>query len=260
MNTNTMIVVADKFVEFTADKKAVTLSQLKAMLELPQHILPGPVRLLCGQGLSDADISEIITRIDTLTNSEARWDTKHLRACPARALSALSHKREACNTLISTPEQIGDDTFRIDLCIDENCELMGDHQTGQHVQGMILVEAARQSFLAVTEKFYPMENVEKTYFVINEMTTAFLGFMFPLGAQIEYRIKSKDINERRQKFCVEMDFVQNTEKKMTAEYAFTVYPDQTISRKEADLAQSATEYFFAATSAPIGTDQSQQVA
>ncbi len=230
------------------------------MLDLPKHILPGPVRLLCGQGLSDGDITNIIARVDTLPPRITHWDTSHLRACPTRAVSSLSHKRQACNTLISTPELVNEDVFRIAICIDENCELMGDHQTGQHIQGMILIEAARQAFLAVTEKFFPMENVDKTYFVINEMKTTFLGFMFPLGAHIDYRIRSKNINDRRQKFCVEMEFVQNAEAKTTVEFSFTVYRDQAISKKEADLAQIAVDLFF---DTPLNTafvDQHKHVA
>lgn len=239
MDTDTYIIVADKFADFAVNDRTITLSQLKAFLSLPNHLLPARARLVLGQGVSDDERASIATMVEASDDHRARWDIDTLRSHRDRAAATLSHKKKACNTLIGPPDPIGEDTFRLDLCIDQNCELMEDHQTGQHVQGMILVEAARQAFLAVTEEFFLKDANRKSYFVINEMSTSFLGFVFPLAAHMEYRIVLKDINERRQRFNVEIDLIQVGEVRARTTFAFTAYPDEVISQKEATLAMEA---------------------
>lgn len=256
MISKALIVVSDKFSKFTMGKQAVTESQLHAMLALPEHILPGRTCLVPGQGLSETKLAALITMIEAADPHGKRWDASPLRELPDRAGSMLSHKHEPANTLISRPEQTGEGSYRLDMCIDQNCELMGDHQTGQHVQGMILVEAARQSFLAVSEAFYPHPAGGKTYFVIHTLSTDFVGFVFPLHAHIDYRVLAFDENERRQKFKVETDFVQNGEIRTRVAFSFTVYPHDVIAEKEASLAdvafQAAMNRAAARTVLPLG--------
>lgn len=256
MTSKTLIVVSDKFSNFTRGNQAVTESQLRAMLELPEHILPGRICLLPGQGLSEMQLAVLATMAETHDPDKARWDVSLLRDLPQRAASMLSHKHEPANTLISPPEEIGEATFRLEMCIDQNCDLMGDHQTGLHVQGMVLVEAARQAFLAVSEAFYPHPCGGKTYFVINSLTTDFVGFVFPLAAHIVYRVLSHEENERRQKFQVEIDFIQGGEVRTTVGFAFTVYPYAVLADKEASLAdiaiQAAVSSMAPAMVAPLG--------
>lgn len=143
--------------------------------------------------------------------------------------------------------------FRMDLCIDENSELMRDHQTGQHVQGMVFVEASRQAFLAVTEAFFQDEGEDSVYFVINSMTTEFMGFVFPIRSHIDYRVVSKDINERRKKFSVEIEIIQGGEIRTRSAISFTVYPNRIISEREAALARDAVKVFLSEFQQPAST-------
>ena len=239
MHRDTYIIVADKFADFTVNERAVTLSQFKALISLPRHLLPSRARLVLGQRISDDERAWIATMLEGSDDHRERWDIDALRSHRGRATADLSHKKKACNTLIGRPEAVGEDVFRLDLYIDQNCELMEDHQTGQHVQGMILVEAARQAFLAVTQEFFLKGTSGKTYFVINEMRSSFLGFVFPLPAHMDYRVTLKDVNDRRQRFNVEIDLIQVGEVRARSTFAFTAYPDEVISQKEAGLAMQA---------------------
>ncbi len=239
MSSEIYLVVADKFHEFTLGKKAITVSQLTFMLKMPAHLLPGTIQIVPGQGVSDQAKHDIVAAVDATDPDRMRWDVDALRALPAQACSRLSHKHKPSNTIIAAPQQVDEDIFTVDLRIDPNCELMDDHQTGQHVQGMILVEAARQAFLAVTEEFFLTVTDQKTFFVLNSMTTEFLGFVFPIPAQFVYRVVSKDINERRQKFSVEIDLAQAGETRMTTRFSFIAYPHRVIAEKEAELASTA---------------------
>lgn len=141
----------------------------------------------------------------------------------------------------------------MDLCIDENSELMRDHQTGQHVQGMVLVEASRQAFLAVPEAFFQDEGEDSAYFVINSVTTEFMGFVFPIRSHIDYRVVSKDINERRKKFSVEIEIIQGGEIRTRSTISFTVYPNRIISEREAALARDAVKVFLSEFQQPAST-------
>ena len=242
MTLQTLIVVANKFVSFAVDKQVVTLSQLDTILNLSKHVLPGRFQIIPGQGVSDDDIAELIQKIETHDPERDRWSISALHQHPKRADASLSHKHKRRNTLIAPPQLVDGDNYLIDLLIDENCELMDDHQTGQHIQGMVLVEAGRQAFLAVTERFFLTDAQHESYFVINSMETSFLGFVFPTPAHIEYRVVSKDINDRRQRFSVEVNVVQGGEVRMKTAFAFTAYPDEVIASKEASLAVEAADF------------------
>lgn len=239
MGRQDFIVVSDKFSEFARFNGGMTPAQIKAMLMLPDGILPKTISLHRGQGLADAEIEELSAMIRERDPDGARWKIEGLLALPPRAGGELSHKRKHCNTLVANPTKIDGDTYSMDLCIDQNCELMDDHQTGQHVQGMILIEASRQAFLVVTEAFFLRERNQKSYFVINSVTSKFLNFVFPVHAHLLYRVISKDINDRRQKFDVEIDLVQAQQVCMTTTFSFTVYPADLIAQKERDLAETA---------------------
>lgn len=240
MAHHTFIIVSDKFSEFAHSNGAVTPQQIRAMLLLPDRILPDKVCLRRGQGIADKEIEDLSKLIRDRDPNASRWDISDLLSRPRRASGELSHKRKSCNTLVANPVQTDDQTYMIDLCIDQDCELMDDHQTGQHVQGMILIEASRQAFLVVTEAYFLREQNQKSYFVINSISSEFHNFVFPVHAHLLYRVLSKDINERRQKFSVEIDLIQADKICMTTAFAFTVYPSDVIARKERDLAEETT--------------------
>ncbi|MCW7539301.1 AfsA-related hotdog domain-containing protein [Aquabacterium sp. A7-Y] len=240
MKSRCFFVVGDKFHEFAEGKDVLTLHQLKALTCLPGHLLDTHNVLILGQGVQEDEVRCILRHYENSADSSARFEIADLRRVLDRAPSGVSHKRVPHNTLIGTPRRKSGDEFEIPFNIDERCELMGDHQTGQHVQGMILVEAFRQSFLAVTETFFPFGD-EKTYFVINVMNTEFHNFLFPLPAHIEYRILEADSNGRRARYRTAMAAMQNGVQCATAEVSFTVYPARTIAQKEAELARMVTQ-------------------
>ncbi|MDP1217553.1 AfsA-related hotdog domain-containing protein, partial [Klebsiella pneumoniae] len=63
------------------------------------------------------------------------------------------HKRKKANILITSPEKRDEDNYCARLILQDASELLCDHQTGQHIQGMVLIEAARQTIIATSEKF-----------------------------------------------------------------------------------------------------------
>ncbi len=241
MKDRYFFVVGDHFREFADGKDVLTLKQIDALFGLPNHLLDTRNILLLGQGVHQEEVVSLLDRHKGDTDHAERFEI---------ADRNFSHKHVSHNTLIGTPRQVGNNEFEVPLNIDERCELMSDHQTGQHLQGMVLVDAFRQSFLAVTEAYFPIQSWKKTYFVINEMTSGFQSFVFPLPAHIDYRIIDSDVNERRARYKVEMAAVQNGVECATTGVTFTVYEAGVIAAKEAALANMVTQEMIAAHQQP----------
>jgi hypothetical protein len=254
MTSRSYFVVGETFHEFAKGKDVLTINQLKALTRLPNRVLNAHNVLLLGQGATTEDLQCVLRACNDNPELGMRFEVSDLRRVLDRAPSAASHKRIAHNTLIGLPVRTGSDSFEVPILLDERCELMGDHQTGQHVQGMLLVEACRQSFLAVTETYFPFGQ-GPTYFVINHMKVEFQNFVFPLPAHIDYRVVSADVTDRRARYETTMKTMQNGAACATAAIGFTVYPSEVIARKEAELAALVTETMLASRRKAVAANQ-----
>lgn len=245
MNSRSFFVVGDKFKEFAKGKDVLTMNQLKALTRLPHRLLGTRSVLMLGQGAQEDEVLAFMHGVEASPELSPRFEFSDLQRVLDRAPPNASHKRIAHNTVIGMPSRKSDDCFEVPLNLDERCELMGDHQTGQHLQGMLLVEAFRQSFLAVTDTFFPFGQ-GPTYFVINTMHVEFQNFLFPLPAHIEYRIVEADVNARRARYQTTMGAMQNDAQCASASIGFTVYAAETIAQKEAEMADLITQKMLAA--------------
>lgn len=263
MKSRIFFVVGDKFNAFAKGKEVLTIKQLKALLEAPRSFINTHNVLILGQGVQFEDVDAILQSHNADPECKDSFEISDLRRISDRADSQISHKRYGHNTLIGMPTKLTEKKFEIPFNIDERCELMGDHQTGQHVQGMILIEAFRQSFLAVTDRFFPFNcSCGQSYFVINELNTEFHNFLFPLPAHITYDILEQDANERRAKYRIVMECIQNGIRCASSAASFTVYPAEAINNKEAELAHSVTQAMISAHRLPaqdvLSADREEQ--
>ncbi|RJF53334.1 hypothetical protein D4100_22930 [Serratia inhibens] len=231
-----MMVVGDKFYEFAKGKNAVTVSQLELITQIPANIIDGKSEFFPGQGIRDDFLQKIFENQEKNKHHNNNIDLSGLRMSVEK--NTYSHKFVSSNTLIGRCSQLAENSFSLHLLIDERCELMADHQTGQHVQGMLLVEACRQTFIAVTEEFYMGDKVNSSYYVINNMNIDFSNFLFPLPATIHYELMEKDINERRARFKANVSILQNKLLCSSMSVSFTVYPSEVINAKESEMASA----------------------
>lgn len=204
MNNRILLVVGDKFAAYVQGKDAVTLSQLRGLLSLSVALPNQGVTLLVpGQGLGDENVKLLLLEAAASPNL-AFFDFTLWHNLPQRASRAMSHKHIHANTLISEPRQLSEDQFELHLMVDENCELMSDHQSGQHVQGMILIEAARQAMLVVTETYLLPKNDIDYAFVLNTLSVSYSHYTFPVGAILRCNITEKSLdNPRRLSFVAD---------------------------------------------------------
>jgi hypothetical protein len=235
---STLLLVGNRFSGFSAaHPEVLTVSEFIRHLRNDagtaafEHLTLQP-----GQGIGESQWD--LLRIEI---AERGLDHRiHLMpAIPAPAARHETHKHVEANRLISRPRQTGPGRYRADLRVHNDNELLIDHQTGQHVQGMVAVEAARQMFLTVTERFL-LPDDRKRYFVINSMATEFENFLFPLAAEIDYLIVESDTaNADRLSFTVEIAIEQAGRRCTRTSVRFTAFENRLIESKEQRRAEQA---------------------
>ncbi|WP_071871822.1 AfsA-related hotdog domain-containing protein [Atopomonas hussainii] len=234
MSVETVFVVGNKFKHFAENANVMLFNQLEDALANGQ-LQPRNVRVHWGQGVAESDINRLLNTYEGLSKSALGG------LLPVRAGRRHVHKHVSHNGMISMPRRLTQTTFEVDVLLDERCAEMSDHVTGQHIQGMVLTEATRQTFLAVTEEFYLKEVAHSSYFVINCMDVEYLRFVFPLPISIHYEVLDHSVSQRSgsQRFDVRMSVIQGQQLCCVVKTKFATYPDAVIAEKEAGLAKAA---------------------
>ena len=205
--SNIMYVVGDGFVNFSKTVGVVRISDFEEMISLPRIGKATNGFYIIGQGISEERIKKIKQRLqDSKINDIFIKDN----FCE-KEQNQFVHKTLRENVMISQPKVIRDGLFVSRLMIDDRCAEMSDHLTGQHVQGVVLIEAARQMGLSVSEHFF-LSNEErfKRYFVLNNLDVQFQQFVFPL--EVEMRcivLEHKNLGEENFTIKYAIEFVQN---------------------------------------------------
>lgn len=190
-STQQQIVVGNRFKHFAAHSEVTTITDMLGMLRQEPNSLH-QVSYTLGQGLSSAE-RRLLLRLEKMQRI-GKLEHANITAAPKH----MTHKHHAKNSMVSVPKQITqkDDVqyYKLNLLIDDACAEMHDHVTGQHVQGMVLVEAARQAMLAVSEQYYLTEEQQgTTYCVLNNIRTQFKRFAFPVHTEIHLYVDKKSI-------------------------------------------------------------------
>ncbi|MDQ1047473.1 AfsA-related hotdog domain-containing protein [Streptomyces sp. V4I2] len=203
----TRYIVGDRFEPFATHDTIRTVSRFVADLRADRHRDDTSLVLVEGQGLTSFDWDRIRDELDR----RGLADRVRIRESDAGCLcrQTETHKHRECNVLIAGLDRVAESRFRAALRIHNDQELLLDHQGG-HVQGMVVLEAARQMFVAVSERYYLSRRPERHYsFVLDSMDSKFLTFLFPLAAAIEYEVLSADLNDPAQlSFDVQVTFEQ----------------------------------------------------
>jgi hypothetical protein len=243
ISSRTVIVVGVRFKGFSSEHPDVmTISQILEELQTGMHGTEGDtIRLRPGQGLTAADWERLQAVVDRVGVAHRM----HLDPFASEPLGTEEvHKRLPSNALIAGLHSTEPGVFRAAMRIHNDNELLLDHQTGQHVQGMVVVEAARQMFLAVTERYYVApERRGGYYFVINSMKTTFENFLFPLAAEIEYRVTEAAVGDpTRLAFAAEIGVHQGGRRCALTEVSFTAFESELIEGKEHRRASAAVSH------------------
>lgn len=230
-----IFVVGDTFAG-TASQFDNIMTETDALdLVLSSAPLPQPILFLVQQGVDYRSLNSAITEKNAAAQGPAPF-ALDAGNCGARATRRLAHKARSENILISTPRRISDSKFEMDLCFSSQNEFFLDHMTGMHIQGMALIEAARQAFLAVTEAYFLSGDAKDYYFVIKSMDTSFQNFVFPFDATLNYDVKETRRKDTRLGVEATITISQGGAVCTTIDVAFTAFEAEKIAMREREVA------------------------
>jgi hypothetical protein len=229
-----ILIVSDKFHEFANRDNVLTKSELYNLIDSDNIIFPklSKTLLIPGQGFSESEISDILS-LGLISKNGRNFDFSLWHKIPKRASNTLTHKHNIENILISEPKRISSYEFDMDLLINENCEMMHDHQTGLHLQGMLLIEAARQAYLATMEKFYLQDQDHKNYFIFNALNIEYNKFSFPLPSTIRLTNEKTDFSSKKKQHTKSrIEILQCGQISASINMDVTIMPDKRVSNME----------------------------
>ncbi|WP_228707989.1 AfsA-related hotdog domain-containing protein [Klebsiella quasipneumoniae] len=141
-----------------------------------------------------------------------------------------------------------EDNYCARLILQDASELLCDHQTGQHIQGMVLIEAARQTIIATSEKFLLAEAgvaMAEKYFTLSSLQVAFSCFVFPLPVTIVLNVVSRKSSAHGRFTCeCSVGFDQTGTRKAEVGFSFSVYDLNYITRKECEQAAQCHQHYL----------------
>lgn len=250
MESNVILVVGDRFAGFVNKPGVMTASELEWTLQQGDTLNFGNESVFVpGQGLS---YEQMLRIYEEAVSRQFKPAFEHWEATLSVPMASgeLTHKHKPENSLVGVPRRVGQDHFELDLMIDDRNEIMSDHVTGQHLQGMLLLEACRQAFLAVTEKFFLSEHPERSYyFILNNISVSYHAFAFPVRTKIAYRIvESASPDAGRHSFVVEMEVLQGGEVTTSVRTKFTAFDSAALKPKEQKKAEQALRQMQTAVS------------
>jgi hypothetical protein len=240
MSPDVLHVVGERFEGFARENpEVITLPALERMLQ--SEAPPANVTIIAGQGISDERLRQLRERIESLP-PRMRVTLAEDAGTQARAGARLTHKGLEHNIMISAPEQVVEgERYVSSLMLDDRCAEMSDHVTGQHIQGMVLIEAARQMFLAVAERYFlPASPDRSSYFVINQIDATYHAFGFPLGMEVHYESVSRKEGKGGSLTCeAKVLFIQGGELLTEVRVRYAVYDAAFLNSREATKARQA---------------------
>lgn len=239
-----IVIIGNRLTEFANNENILTYEQFNYLLQIERKIpdSKNEYKLHFGQGLNDLQIDDIHNQIKDgeLKNRFKLFDGFH-SIC--RANRQLTHKHKIENSMISEPENISELIFKSYLMLDDSCAEMSDHLTGQHIQGMVLLEASRQMVNAVSEKYLINNNINnRKGFVLNFLNSKFYEYVFPLDIELIFKLK-KIRNGLDGNFKAEasVHIIQNNKLMMDIEVGFSVMEKTTLIGIESQMAELAVK-------------------
>ncbi|MEV6838815.1 AfsA-related hotdog domain-containing protein [Streptomyces sp. NPDC051133] len=230
------VVVGDRFEEFLQNPGTAPVSELIDGLRAGE--LSAATPLVPGQGLTAGERREL----GALTGTDLPLPSDRLP----------THKRQEHNVLIGEVRRTGPDAYAAPLLLDQRVEVLSDHLTGQHIPAVTLLEAARQTWTAVTERFL-LPDGEPRRFVIAAIRAEFHSFVFPLPATVGLRLRARHAGPVGD--TLELTVTVTQDGRQAAEFDATVriVPQAVAVKQESMAARQAIRAALSAAPAPAAT-------
>ena len=180
---NVYLIVGGGYHAFARNTRALTLDELESKLpDLSEDDV-----ILAGQGLTHAERAKLRQVL-----SERRSSPK-LLYCDEACAPACTHKHTVDNVVIGTLERTAQRTYSCILLADTRADRLFDHITGQHLNGMLLIEAARQAGIAAIESEFVAAPGEKKWSLAwSRCDTRFFTYAFPVPTTLTVSFPKTD--------------------------------------------------------------------
>ncbi|MFD6216617.1 AfsA-related hotdog domain-containing protein [Nocardia salmonicida] len=233
----TFVVVADRFLGITADERVHTVSGLVALLR-SGRLVEQELAVHLGQGITRHDL-DYIEHVAAVHAPQARVRVVGAIAEPARRHHV--HKYQHSNVLLADLRRTEENVFQADLRLDSDNELLLHHQTGEHVQGIVVIEAVRQLFLAAFELEYGVRRPQEHFYIVwNNVDLQFTSFLFPLPATLHAELTPVSVDDPgKLQFVIETEVRQFDKSVARSRIEFTALPNDRIAQIERAKAAKA---------------------
>lgn len=237
-------VVGNRFSVFSENENVYTLD---AFWELTQKYINEPhnkmsYQVALGQGLGDKAIQKLVDFFDSQENNN-RFQCDSSLLLIRKASSWMTHKYRQENILISAPHKVSESFYESYLMSDDQCAEMQDHMTGEHLQAMLLIEAARQMMTATAESHWLIDEFRGTKnFVLDSFSSEFMQYLFPLDVTLQLSVTSfrKGLNGNfKANVCI--DFIQIDQVMMRCHGVFSAMEKNSLTQLEKSLAIKCLE-------------------
>lgn len=235
-----LILVGNNFHEYARKCKAITVDDLITSLHNQSYDTSKRFKVVLGQGVNYECAQKILDEYHLFYKDTQAIDISDIYDATMCGKNIFTHKAKLCNIIIGHSKKSGESDYHIPLLIDDKCELLQDHQTGLHIQGIMIVEAFRQAIVAVTEEFLNTDEENKQMVVVNYINTTYNFFLFPLPTTIRLKVLEKKLIGKRAKFMVRLEAWQNDELGASSECEYQLFPSGIITKTEAKMASLAS--------------------
>lgn len=239
MNNNVVYIVGDTFNTFSKLENVFTVSEVLHTINNVESLFLRQAICVLGQGVSKKEREQL----EQYSRNNKIGFIVNANQLPAS--NQLTHKHKTENIMVTEPMTvISNKLYRAYLSTDDDCAEMSDHITGQHIQGMVLTEAARQMMLAVAEK-YVLKPEEKNnlYCVLNSVKSHFYKFAFPVDIKVEHEVFNlKQNRPGNYQAETKTSFIQNDVIITQVEIDYKFYAKEFLLKMEAQLAEQALKF------------------
>lgn len=223
-----LYIVGDQYLQFAEGRDNVLI-----VSEYFKSSLPPDTDLHCGLGISDWQLHSI--QQDLLRRKAPTYVLERFARRPAQR--KLTHRHNDTNVLISEPKRTGE-YFVFDLILDDREDRLADHVTGQHVSGMVLLEAARQASAVVLETEHSA--LSKSHAAtLARVSANFESFVFPLPTQLLAIEGTESIRAGRVSTYVSVAVWQNQDHVANFQFDIPLTRRDVLTRCEASAARKA---------------------
>jgi A-factor biosynthesis hotdog domain len=181
-----LFVIGDGYAAFAEHPSIITFVQLRTLL-LENAIDWSATELAQGLGLESAQLRMI--RGELLAAGAPAHVARHFER--EHAPLALTHKHADEHVLIGPPRRIDHENLVFDLVLTSTQDRLSDHVTGQHVSGMLLIEAGRQAAAVALETVHADKSVDYAA-TWSALRVSFESFAFPLPMSLHATVDSAD--------------------------------------------------------------------